>query len=177
MICMVIAADGMAPVSFRQIVAEELMKNVVVPDVEIATRIKNEFEPSMSYSEATSVVLDIKTEILSAMVQPVWFHDALMSYTGSVDDPNLSQELYNHIGSFHHPEGQLPGNIELSDRIFIWYKYCISPLRKGDRTSCVLKSRIDSAGQIEQRWVLTLKAFREHLEDVILSEQIVSLLS
>ena len=172
MICMVMAADGMAPVSVRQIVAEELMKNVVVPNCEIATRIKNELEPSISYSEAISVIVDIKTEILSAMVNPVWFHDALMSYTGSVDDHNITQELYNYVGSFKPSEEQLPGNIELSGRIFIWYKYCISRLQKGDKTSCVLKSRIDSAGRLLQRWVLTLKAFREHLEDVIFSEQL-----
>ena len=160
--------------SVRYIIAEALLHNMGIPNSELISRVMIEF-PFFSIPEASAAVSSAKFELLRPTVQDPWFHDALSSYSEEIALPP-SQEIIDFIHTrlprginrvARHDDGAV-----LGEAIQIWHLYCLGPLREGKEKPCLLKSRINHEGIMEQRWTLSLDAFKEYLADILMGEHL-----
>ena len=132
----------------------------------LVERVLSEVRPQLSAEQARKAVFTARADILRPIVQPEWFHEALMSFDGPHSMQNVA---FMHLLWEFRPFGEGADYVDekyLEKALAVWTKYCVLPLREGTKT-CQLKQRTKPDGSIERRWVLTVEATQLYLGDLL----------
>ena len=154
------------------IVLEELAANLSVSHQVLVAKAQREIDLPRDTLEAE--VHKSRKKLLRPLVQPVWFHLAVVEVTSRVPHLNFSEvvEAVKQLMPDPFREEYNEDSDLLRYHILVWMKLCLTRVNQWDQNACIKVHRTMPDGSIAFKYIIKRRTVTMFLSELVWEERI-----